>query len=281
MDSTLFNFRRQESRRFDGEKGSEFIGILFHQFLSGLQYLHQPNLRLIHRDLSSNNILIKKLHGHNYNYCLKIADLGMARQLPFWDDADLTKSIGTMPYRAPEIRISTHYGTVVDMWSSGCILYEMITGKILFPTRKQDRLMLHIARMIPITDEEFSQLPWHLQENILINEIDWTFDLLNKEIQEYGSSWNQNRICLNQYNELLHRLLSFNPAKRFTAEQILKMPIWNYLRGCQFYNPALLNHVTSLPYIEEYNNNGTTVEWRKRLFKKIVAFRAMQDLNNE
>jgi serine/threonine protein kinase len=46
----------------------------------------------------------------------------------------LTDYVATRWYRAPEILLgSTKYGKPVDMWSLGCILGEMITGKPIFP----------------------------------------------------------------------------------------------------------------------------------------------------
>ncbi|KAF5185267.1 Cell division control protein 2-like protein [Thalictrum thalictroides] len=50
-------------------------------------------------------------------------------------------------YRAPEVLLgATHYSTLVDMWSVGCIFAELITGKPLFPGDSELQQLLHILR---------------------------------------------------------------------------------------------------------------------------------------
>ena len=44
-------------------------------------------------------------------------------------------------YRAPEIVLGVQYDHAVDMWSLGCIVYELITGKPLFPARDENELL--------------------------------------------------------------------------------------------------------------------------------------------
>jgi len=38
----------------------------------------------------------------------------------------------TLPYRSPEIILGSDFGFPIDMWSLGCIIYELITHKVLF-----------------------------------------------------------------------------------------------------------------------------------------------------
>lgn len=61
---------------------------------------------------------------------LKILDFGLARQA----EAEMTGYVATRWYRAPEIMLNwMHYNKTVDIWSVGCIMAELITGKTLFP----------------------------------------------------------------------------------------------------------------------------------------------------
>lgn len=39
------------------------------------------------------------------------------------------------------------YDTALDMWSIGCTLYELYTGKILFPGRNNNQMLLHIQEL--------------------------------------------------------------------------------------------------------------------------------------
>ena len=77
--------------------------------------------------------------------CVKIADFGLAAMLPRFEkhkfEADasvkrksstrLTECWGTPQYFAPEL-IAEAYGTQVDVWSLGCVLYELLSGHKLF-----------------------------------------------------------------------------------------------------------------------------------------------------
>lgn len=81
----------------------------------------------MHRDLKPSNLLIDKTGTH-----LKIADFGLARtfNLPL---KSYTHEVVTLWYRAPEILLGQKvYSTAVDVWSVGCILFEMFSNKVLF-----------------------------------------------------------------------------------------------------------------------------------------------------
>ena len=68
---------------------------------------------------------------------MKLADFGLARSIGNVGKDDgpvLTDYVATRWYRAPEILLgSTKYTKGVDMWSVGCILAELLSGKPTFP----------------------------------------------------------------------------------------------------------------------------------------------------
>ena len=58
----------------------------------------------------------------------------MSRNLSKEKGEDLTEYVVTRFYRAPEIMLSSHeYTKAVDIWSAGCVLAEIMNGKVLFP----------------------------------------------------------------------------------------------------------------------------------------------------
>jgi mitogen-activated protein kinase 15 len=75
----------------------------------------------------------------NCECLLKLADFGLARSLAdlqgeSMTNAQLTDYVATRWYRAPEILLGSHkYTFGVDMWSCGCILGELLTGRPIFP----------------------------------------------------------------------------------------------------------------------------------------------------
>uniref|UniRef100_A0A915M9N0 mitogen-activated protein kinase n=1 Tax=Meloidogyne javanica TaxID=6303 RepID=A0A915M9N0_MELJA len=100
----------------------DHIQFLVYQILRALKYIHSAGI--IHRDLKPSNIAV------NEDCELKILDFGLARQA----DQEMTGYVATRWYRAPEIMLNwMHYTQTVDIWSVGCIMAELITGKTLFP----------------------------------------------------------------------------------------------------------------------------------------------------
>ena len=52
----------------------------------------------------------------------------------------MTNRVVTLWYRAPELLLgSRNYKPSVDMWSVGCVLAELILGKVLFPGEKEEK----------------------------------------------------------------------------------------------------------------------------------------------
>ena len=86
---------------------------------NGLQFLHSQNV--IHRDLSSNNILLTK------HLVAKISDLGMAKVIPPGLQRH-TQAPGTVVFMPPEaLSVNAQYGKPIDVFSLGCVCVHMIS----------------------------------------------------------------------------------------------------------------------------------------------------------
>jgi len=113
-----------------------------------LHGLHACHLRqILHRNLMPQNLLIAP-DG------LKIGGFGMARQLST-AVATYTRNVVTLWYRAPEVLLGQdRYGPAVDMWSSGCILAEMVTLYPLFPGESDIGTIFKIFKLLGTPTEE-------------------------------------------------------------------------------------------------------------------------------
>ena len=120
----LFHYISRNGRLPEGEAIR-----IFRQMIAGLSYCHLFNI--CHRDLKPENILMDR-HGN-----IKIVDFGMAALQPAnkW----LTTSCGSPHYASPEVILAQKYrGDKADIWSSGIILYAMLTGTLPFDSDGTD-----------------------------------------------------------------------------------------------------------------------------------------------
>ncbi|KAK6310016.1 hypothetical protein J4Q44_G00198970 [Coregonus suidteri] len=102
------------------------LALYTHQILEGVSYLHLN--RVIHRDLKGNNVMLMPTG------VVKLIDFGCARRLSCLTHthsrSDLLKSVHGTPYwMAPEVINETGHGRKSDIWSVGCTVFEMATGK--------------------------------------------------------------------------------------------------------------------------------------------------------
>jgi serine/threonine-protein kinase SRPK3 len=86
----------------------------------------------------------------NIDIRCKIVDLGTS----CWTNKVLTDDIQTRPYRCPEVLLGCKYSTSADMWSFGCLIFELATGNILFDPRTggndYNRDEDHLAQIVEI-----------------------------------------------------------------------------------------------------------------------------------
>ena len=97
----------------------------------GLLFLHDRNSPIIHRDLSSNNILLSPV------LAAKIADLGVARIINMspLQVSTMTQTPGTLTYMPPEVMVDNpHYNTGIDRFSYGILIIQIFCGQ---PPRPQ------------------------------------------------------------------------------------------------------------------------------------------------
>jgi mitogen-activated protein kinase kinase kinase 2 len=118
------------------------------QLIKGLNYLHCN--KIVHRDLKSANILIAS------DGVLKVSDFGSSRKFEE-QDGFLCKSLRGSPYwMAPEVVKREGYTFSADIWSFGCVLIEMATGRP--PWSNYSNETQKVLQLI-LKDESYPDIP--------------------------------------------------------------------------------------------------------------------------
>lgn len=123
-------------KRDEGSSGLEEDAVwnYFLQILIGLHGIHKQNI--LHRDLKTSNIFLKS-RGRE----VRIGDFGVARTLR----EDFAKTVvGTPYFLSPEICENQPYNSKTDIWSLGCIVYEMCTFSHPFDAENYNSLVKKI-----------------------------------------------------------------------------------------------------------------------------------------
>ena len=97
------------------------------ELVLALESLHKNNM--VYRDLKPENILLDS-KGH-----VKLTDFGLSKILEDEDDKAFTLC-GTPQYLAPEVLLKKGYDKMVDWWSLGCVMYEMLMGRLPFAIKR-------------------------------------------------------------------------------------------------------------------------------------------------
>ncbi|KAG0174927.1 hypothetical protein DFQ28_003648 [Apophysomyces sp. BC1034] len=110
-----------KSGRFD----ERLVRFFTRQILLGLEYLHDRNI--LHRDIKAGNILL------DLDGTCKITDFGLSKpggQDKAYDPNSQNSVMrGTVFWMAPEVVTGTNYSAKIDIWSIGCTVIEMLSGK--------------------------------------------------------------------------------------------------------------------------------------------------------
>lgn len=191
------------------ELTDDHIQYFIYQVLRGVLYIHSSNV--IHRDLKPSNLLLNK------SCDLKICDFGLARGIDRTaSDELLTEYVVTRWYRAPEVILNaSNYTKALDIWSVGCIMAELLGRTPLFPG--QDYLD-QIRRIIGIIGTPSP-------EDMAFIENEQAKKYIKSLPRRNKQAWNvlypkANPVAL----DLLSKMLTFSPVKRYTVEQCLAHP---------------------------------------------------------
>nr|XP_055230430.1 mitogen-activated protein kinase 12 isoform X1 [Gorilla gorilla gorilla] len=232
--------------------GEDRIQFLVYQMLKGLRYIHAAGI--IHRDLKPGNLAV------NEDCELKILDFGLARQA----DSEMTGYVVTRWYRAPEVILNwMRYTQTVDIWSVGCIMAEMITGKTLFKGSDHLDQLKEIMKVTGTPPAEFVQrLQSDEAKNYMKGLPEW-------EKKDFASILtNASPLAVN----LLEKMLVLDAEQRVTAAEALAHPYFESLHDTE-----------DEPQVQKYDDSFDDVDrtldgWKRVTYKEVLSFKPPRQL---
>lgn len=199
--------------------------------LLGLEYMHHNFI--VHRDIKPGNLLIFfDKEDRNRPPTLKICDFGLSKHYTMQEPQ--TPSMVTAWYRAPEIAMGNeNYDYKVDVWSLGCIIYQMLTKKSGFIECRNDdkevltRILQQLPKRLPPSETR------KLKEKYAIRLPRGKRKAFRKDLfptQEDIDEFNEKVGDVKIFVELVESMLSFFPEDRPTISEILDHPFFDDFR---------------------------------------------------
>jgi len=109
--------------------------------------MHRHNV--MHRDIKPQNLLVDPTC-----HILKVCDFGSAKKMSS-ESKQSVSYISTRYYRAPELMFgSREYTNAIDIWSSGCVIAELILGEPLFRGEMPHSQLIEIIKKLGSPTEE-------------------------------------------------------------------------------------------------------------------------------
>lgn len=219
MDMSMYDYLKTKRKGLSECRARNYL----YQMLNGLEHLHVHGL--FHRDIKPENILIKfpsilysPLSQTQPHEIVKLADLGSIRGI--FSEPPYTEYISTRWYRSPECLLTAgNYGSKMDVWATGCVFYEMLTLKPLFPgCNELDQLhKIHQILGTP-TIQYLQRLKTHSQNCISFPKLRGCgIDILLPFITRNGKN-------------ILRFMIEYDAEKRINVKRMLKNSYFDEFR---------------------------------------------------
>ncbi|NXP02310.1 MOK kinase, partial [Thinocorus orbignyianus] len=207
MDMNIYELIKGMKKPLPGKKIKNYM----YQLCKSLEYIHRNGI--FHRDVKPENILIKK-------NTLKLGDFGSCRSI--YSKQPHTEYISTRWYRAPECLLTNgYYSYKIDMWSAGCVFYELTSFQPLFPGSNE---LDQISKIHDVIGTPANKTLYKLKQS-RIGNFDFPFKK-GKGIPPLVHNLSSKGFSL------LYAMIKYDPDERIAAHQALQHPyfqeLWQY-----------------------------------------------------
>ena len=243
------------------------------QILEGLKYLHQSCI--IHRDLKSANIFLTK------SGCVKIGDLNVSKILNTMRTA--STQTGTPYFASPEIWNDQPYDYKCDIWSVGCIIYEMCALHVPFRGNSMQNLYQNVLRGIyqQISMRYSEDLRKIIKQILVVNPKNRPSSsellenpIIKRKILELGldknnKKTNEEKARLMKTIKIPMNMSQINnelPQKKYEKEKMLLNDEYETAKRT-FYNPPTINNENNINNYNEIDKNRNNNENKNILIK--------------
>ncbi|KAK3813695.1 MAG: Pkinase-domain-containing protein [Linnemannia elongata] len=188
------------------------IKLYMYQLFRSLAYIHA--LGICHRDIKPQNLLLNPTTG-----ILKLCDFGSAKILVAGEPN--VSYICSRYYRAPELIFgATNYTTNIDVWSTGCVMAELMLGQPLFPGESGIDQLVEIIKVLgtPTREQIKTMNPNYMEHKF-------------PQIKPHPFSKIFRSRTPPEALELISRLLEYTPSRRFTPIEAMIHPFFDELRN--------------------------------------------------
>lgn len=184
---------------------------IFYQLVTAVEYLHSRNIA--HRDIKPSNVIIRE----EDDYVILI-DFGSAKYMQKKSKRSSCYYVSRY-YRAPELLLGCRdYSIKIDVWSLGCILWELIVGRPLFKgVDSNDQLYRIISVLGTPTKEDLIGM------NVPVKNMEIFYT--NMDPIKFSE------VLPDEYYliaDVLQQMLKFNPNKRISLRQLLKHKLFEH-----------------------------------------------------
>lgn len=258
MDCNLYELISSHKKPFD-EKTTL---ILMYQLLKTIDYMHTSK-RMFHRDIKPENCMVDKK-----TFTLKLCDFGSTRGFNTNQSVynqPFTEYVSTRWYRAPEcILTSGSYGPEVDEWAVGCMLYELMTTKPLFPGKHE---IDQIARIHKVLGTPSRNVLAQFRRNPN-NQISFAFPN-----QKSTDLHNLIPRASPEAIELLTKLLIYDPNQRIKAGDALNLPAFDSIRQ---FEQNWQNGPKNVPFALAYLQSQSSSQPNKYQIQKTQQYQQLK-----